>query len=423
MDIDSIEAQQGALDGEFFFVATESCEALCETEQPCRPPNVPVITGDASGSTTYACEPLEGFADIPSDNEVDLAFGEEWDPGYTFERARIDLAGGSRGMAAGDFDGDGLVDLVMLGATRIDFVRVTQGADGLVFEAVSNQSLTNVGETARMTMIPGDPDSVVVVAPAETFIAEVDASGQISTRPWSAPHDSARHIISKRIGDVTATVEWRATPMPVLDGVELPSSICPLENPADCPGYVQWLDIGDFDGDGLVDVALLYGGGLQLVRNDGGGFTVLAEVAVSGAPRVVGVGDVTNDGTADVVLVGDTIDIYAADGAGGFAWELPAPFAPISASGQVAIADFDGDGRNDVAAAGTTTAGLELDPFYNPSALGVALQEESGWATPQSFELRTSTGGYGVADVDGDGFTDLALNSSGFPAVLLGGPR
>lgn len=60
--------------GDAAVVVSSECETACEPILPCTYPNLPLIKDDGSGKVEYSCEPLEGYTNIPKDNEVDFSW-------------------------------------------------------------------------------------------------------------------------------------------------------------------------------------------------------------------------------------------------------------------------------------------------------------------------------------------------------------
>jgi hypothetical protein len=202
-------------------------------------------------------------------------------------------------------------------------------------------------------------------------------------------------------------------------------------------GAPRAVAVGDFNGDGRPDVAVA-----QQLTNTvsvllGHGDGTLARplvFAASGqdntfAPSSIAVGDVNGDGRADLVinLVGgedspvSQLGVLLGNGKGAFG-------APILQSpgtggdGDVALGDFNNDGRLDVAVGGEAALpdGLSIFNGNGDGTFGV----------PFTSPLRVSTGGndpFGVAaaDLNGDGLVDLvaANTSSSNVGVVLNSPR
>jgi hypothetical protein len=175
----------------------------------------------------------------------------------------------------------------------------------------------------------------------------------------------------------------------------------------------------DFNRDGKADlVAGTLAGGLLFYRGNGDG-TVVSPVGpffASGTTSLV-VGDFAppgGDGKLDLATaLGDALYTLAGNGDGTFqssAKRTPLPSANIS---DVAVGDFDGDGRPDLAAAVPAATAVYVW-FANDDGFGAAV--------PQSVAAqRPGTGSLAVADVDQDGRQDLVVSkgSSGLVGVLL----
>ncbi len=109
------------------------------------------------------------------------------------------------------------------------------------------------------------------------------------------------------------------------------------------------LDLADFNGDGVLDLAVvdIIGNNLEVLRGDGdGGFTPLASIAVGIAPEDLDLGDINGDGNIDVIVrsrIRPEIRILAGDGAGGFAepWSPDNESTPGSGRGVLALPASD----------------------------------------------------------------------------------
>ena len=164
--------------------------------------------------------------------------------------------------------------------------------------------------------------------------------------------------------------------------------------------------IGDFNGDGKPDLAIANFGdnNVTVLLGDGtGGFTAASgsPFAVGTAPRSVTTGDFNGDGKLDIVAVNEgsgNVTILLGNGAGGFtAASFPVGTSPFSA----AVGDFNADGKLDLAVAN--------DGSHNVTVL---LGDGTGKFTEESgspFAAGNSPGSIAVADFNGDGRPDLAI--------------
>jgi len=136
---------------------------------------------------------------------------------------------------------------------------------------------------------------------------------------------------------------------------------------------------------------------LGLGESDGA-FAPRVDFAAGGEPRDVATGDLNNDGHLDVVLAngGGTLAVRIGDGAGGFGPLKSYAAGPPDA---LAIADFDGDGLRDVAAASSQANVVSILLGKGHGLLGNKTDIAAG---PLPIDLVHG-------DFDGDGLLDLAV--------------
>ena len=174
--------------------------------------------------------------------------------------------------------------------------------------------------------------------------------------------------------------------------------------------------IGDLDGDGRNDIALLTSTRNDpandnmvhvFLQNPDGTLQPRVRYPVGRRGSSIDIGDVNGDGRADVVVgdenstIGTRIGVLLQNATG----TLDAIVAyPTTSAYRVKVADFNGDGRADIAGLGT--------------ALDIFLQTDTGtlappvtYAAPHGIDLD-------AGDVNGDGRTDVVLNYG-----LPGGPN
>lgn len=123
---------------------------------------------------------------------------------------------------------------------------------------------------------------------------------------------------------------------------------------------------GDFDGDSKLDfisVARLSPGIVTFYKGDGaGGFTKGATTATVGnMPEAAAVGDLNQDGILDVVVpsLGST-NMHWMTGKGDGTFNAPVMINTAVQSNDVAIADFNKDGRPDIAITGFNTGNVVI---------------------------------------------------------------
>jgi hypothetical protein len=166
--------------------------------------------------------------------------------------------------------------------------------------------------------------------------------------------------------------------------------------------------VGDFDGDGMTDVAVANetSGTVSLLRGNGaGGVSAFAgsPVTVGAGPTALITADLDRDGLLDLA-VGNTghgtVSILRGNGAGGFTAGAPIPIA--AGLSELVVADVDLDGRLDLVVAGASA----LSVLRGDGALGFSAAPGSPVTLPGAVR------GIGVADMDGNGQPDVVASTA-----------
>lgn len=177
--------------------------------------------------------------------------------------------------------------------------------------------------------------------------------------------------------------------------------------------------VADLDGDGVLDLATPNERtvGLRLGRS-GGGFGGLRELDASRvAPYGLATGDVNGDGVPDLAASsgegGEGAAVFLGDGTGGF---RPAPGSPYPVTrgfSAIDVADLDGDGRDDLAV--TSWDAGEVVILYGRDG-----DADDGRA-PAIRRVEIGEGPWSVsaADFDTDGRDDLAVAVTGEDRVVV----
>ncbi len=187
-------------------------------------------------------------------------------------------------------------------------------------------------------------------------------------------------------------------------------------NPGPNFGY-QSVRAGDLDGDGDQDLVTPNetsgpdGDTLFFLANDGSGFfTVASSIGFPPPPNrsilYALPADVDADGDADVVFAFEPkVAVVLNDGTGAFGAPIPFTIGPHNGTQQIAIADLDGDGFLDVATANSGATSLSV--LRN---LGTTGGTWNGLAPSIDFSTGGSAIGIAAADFDVDGDPDLAIS-------------
>ncbi len=183
-------------------------------------------------------------------------------------------------------------------------------------------------------------------------------------------------------------------------------------------GYAQSIVAGDWNGDGRLDQAVAtYAGVEELLGNGDGRFQAQPVNQTGSAPLSEVTADFNGDGRLDVVTTNqadDTISVLLGDGDGTFEPELT--FAAGDNPIALVSGDFNGDGRLDLGIINSGiddfVTGYEIIPGYLSVLLG------NGDGTFQA-PMRTTVdafqypGALVAEDFNGDGRLDLAVADAG----------
>ncbi len=133
--------------------------------------------------------------------------------------------------------------------------------------------------------------------------------------------------------------------------------------------YLSAIVTGDFDGDGKLDLAVTDSVGNTvtiLLGNGDGTFGMPTTIPVGSGPDSIVAADFNNDGKLDLAIAnfGDnTITLLLGNGDGTFTQAPGSPYAGVNGPYQLAAADFNGDGKLDLAVVnlnGTGTVSILL---------------------------------------------------------------
>jgi hypothetical protein len=351
----------------------------------------------------------------------------------TFLPAQTYGAGGGP-VAVGDFNGDGKLDLavangysntvsVLLGkgdGTFLPAVNYPAGnapdsvavgdfnGDGILDIAVANLGTYPSYSDGSVSMLLGKGDGTFL--PAVSFAAGIRA---IYVAVGDFNGDGIPDLAVANVGTYPSYSDGSVS---ILlgkgDGTLLP----PVNYPTGT--YSDSVAVGDFNGDGKQDLAvanyssnLLYGGVSVLLGKGDGTFLPAQTFPAGTYSDSVAVGDFNGDGKQDLAVVNtyplNTVSVLLGKGDGTFqaALKYAAGIFPES----VAVGDFNGDGFPDL-----VTANLGTWPSYSDSSVSVLLGKGDGTFLPaQSYAAGAGRRSVAVGDFNGDGKLDLAVAGYG----------
>ena len=327
-------------------------------------------------------------------------------------------------VAVGDLNGDGRPDIVianyfisvMLGngdgtfAARVDY---TQGA---YFSSVTLGDLNGDGRPDIVAVNSFGSILVLMNNGNGTFAAGV--SYPVGSGPGSAAiadfnGDGKPDIVTANAGSNTISVLFNNGNGTFAAKVDYPTGNLP-----------QALTVGDFNGDGRPDIVTANLGNYQspsslqtydgktvsvLLNKGNGTFAPKVDYTVGPGPFSVAVGDINGDGKADIVTAdvgvsyssydgsysGSAVSVLLGRGDGTFAagQDYTVGYAPRS----VVLADFNGDGKLDIATAnsGASSASVLLNSAERSAVSGLlTLEGIASIAPAQSLTFTFRTPGY-----------------------------
>ncbi|HEY4355924.1 MAG TPA: FG-GAP-like repeat-containing protein, partial [Acidobacteriaceae bacterium] len=336
-------------------------------------------------------------------------------------------------VAVGDFNGDGIPDFAVANSAASTVGVFLGNGDGTF-----NPQVTYSVGTAPQAIVVGDfnGDGILDLAVANTNNVPANVSillgrgdGTFNPQVTYATDPTAGSApISLTMGDFNgdgildlAVANKNTANISILLGDGLGAFTLQASSPSTGNSPTS-IVTGDFNGDGILDLATANFSGDNvsiLLGNGDGTFQTAVNDTVGTSPTSVAIGDFNGDGVLDLAVVNsvsNSVSILLGDGHGVFTLQSSSPSTgtgPLA----VAVGDFNGDGVSDLA---VTNVG---DGSSNGS-ISVLLGNGDGTFTPESSNPVTNNAPalFAVADLNGDGVPDLAVpnSSSDNIGVLLG---
>jgi glucose/arabinose dehydrogenase len=173
------------------------------------------------------------------------------------------------------------------------------------------------------------------------------------------------------------------------------------------------VSIGDLNGDGHPDLAVAGYSGDEvavLLGNGDGTFGAPQTFAVGHRPHSIAIADLNKDGKPDLLTAdsgADTVSVLLGDGTGGFGSATQYAVGPVPKS--IAAGDLNGDGNVDVVVGNTAGNGDGVTNNPNGDNVSVLLGNGDGTLGPAvTYRCGHTPFSVAIGDFNGDGRPDLA---------------
>lgn len=367
--------------------------------------SVTILQGDGTGNFTVRGQPIPvgsdpasmAAGDFNGDGKLDLVAVVS---GASYRNVAILLGNGAgefspainysigssaTSIAAGDFNGDGKLDVVTANTNDFSFSLLLGNGNG------------SFGAPAKFILGAGaNPQSIVV--------GDFNNDGKLDVAT-GATSNNISVVLGNGAGGFGSPTNFATAPAPKL---------------AVSGDFPYYLVTGDFNGDSNLDIITSNSANnISILLGDGNGnFGTATNYAVGSGPIYVASGDFNGDGKRDLVTVNagsNDISILLGEGTGSFKGSITYPTGLTPRS--VVSADFNRDGKIDLAVA---NEGQNYIQIFSGSGDGGFTQAATLTGIPNPTNIA-------VADLNSDGNPDLAVTIGGDTynsiSILLGDGR
>jgi hypothetical protein len=284
------------------------------------------------------------------------------------------IASGTSYLAVADFDGDGKLGLAVLGTDNSD--------------APSNEIFTLLGN-GDGTFRAGFSFSLGTTI-SGLAVADLDGDGQPDLVAWA---DDAFKGVWVLMGEGKGKVK-------------APEEVADL--------IVGWVTLGDFNGDGNIDMAIGGFSGITILLGTGDGRFETGETYSAGFPHYLAAADLNGDGKLDLVSVDQGVQVLPGNGDGTFS-DPSIYLSGFDTFYFFAVADFSGAGKPGLAI--TAQRSVIILPGNGTGGFPQLTTYVAGRCDYGGIS------GFVLADVNGDGTLDVITESTECAgSVLLGTP-
>jgi hypothetical protein len=314
----------------------------------------------------------------------------------------------------GDFNGDGRQDFILFDRLSADVAVFLGNGDGTFQAGVRYQGPGQIWSVLPADMDgDGHPDLVVTGPQNSLYIYHGNSDGTFATTAEAGPINFGAGVFAVKDfnGDGILDVAGIGTNgITILFGKgNLTYGSSPALYGAG-PSTTQ-AAMADFNLDGNADFVVPAPGGLALLFGNSDGSLQTFPTYYIGAPASsLAIGDFNGDGVPDIAVCQGTVDplIMLGQGAGKFNLTQGSNVTTSAGNGQILTGDFNGDGKTDLLIPGNIS---EADTVLYGNGDGTFLPVSMSGLSVNGFNVTA------VADFNHDGVSDFA--ATGYEALNL----